>query len=73
MLSENGYCQSRRRLRTFGGELLAHSEKHVDDTGLAATAKVHGLVLLTRNMKHVAGRGVTALDPFKSKPKIAKQ
>jgi predicted nucleic acid-binding protein len=52
------------------GELLAESEKHIDDTGLAATARVHHLVLVTRNVKDVAGRGVAVLDPFKSKPEI---
>lgn len=54
-----------REVADLWGQLLAASEKHADDTGLAATAKVHGLILVTRNLKHVAGRGVTALDPFK--------
>ena len=52
------------------GELLAKSDKHVDDTGLAATARVHDLVLVTRNLDHVEGRGAATLDPFKAKPKI---
>lgn len=52
------------------GEMLASSEKHVDDTGLAATARVHDLVLVTRNLDHVNGRGAATLDPFKAKPKI---
>jgi predicted nucleic acid-binding protein len=52
------------------GEMLARSEKHVDDTGLAATARVHDLVLVTRNLDHVKGRGAATLDPFKAKPKI---
>jgi predicted nucleic acid-binding protein len=52
------------------GEMLASSEKHVDDTGLAATARVHDLVLVTRNLDHVKGRGAATLDPFKAKPKI---
>ena len=52
------------------GELLAESEKHIDDTGLAATARVHDLVLVSRNTEHVEGRGVATLDPYKAKPKI---
>ncbi len=48
------------------GQLLAQSDKHVDDTGLVATAKIYRLTLVTRNLKHVSGRGVTTLDPFKS-------
>ncbi len=61
-----------REVADLWGQLLAGSEKHVDDTGFAATARVHGLVLVTRNLKHVSGRGVTALDPFKA-PKTGKR
>lgn len=50
------------------GEWLAEREKHIDDTGLAATAVVHQLILVTRNVKDLSGRGVTLLDPFKSQP-----
>ena len=32
---------------------------------LAATAKVHGLILVTRNTAEVARTGVAILDPFK--------
>lgn len=31
---------------------------------LAATAKVHGLTLVTRNAAHMAAAGATLLDPF---------
>ena len=59
-----------REVAELWGELLAESEKHIDDTGLAATARVHGLVLVTRNLDHVAGRGADILDPYKSPPTI---
>jgi hypothetical protein len=39
---------------------------------LAATAKDHDLVIVTRNVKHFIGRGVRVLDPFKKSPKIKK-
>lgn len=52
------------------GRLLAQSEKHDRDTGFAASARVHGLVLVTRNIKHVIGRDVRVLDPFAKKPVI---
>ncbi len=55
-----------RQVAAAWGEALADSEKHVDDVGLAATARVHGLVIVTRNVKDFAGRGVTLLDPFKA-------
>lgn len=54
------------------GRLLARSEKHVFDTGLAATALVHGLVVVTRNVKDFRGRGVRLLDPFRTRPAVEK-
>ena len=60
-----------REIADLWGELLGRSEKNLDDTGLAATARVHGLVLVTRNIRHVAGRGASTLDPFKTSPKIS--
>jgi predicted nucleic acid-binding protein len=56
-----------RAVAATWGELLAASEKHFDDTGLAATARVHGLILVTRNTRHLAGRGVMLIDPFKAR------
>ncbi len=35
---------------------------------LAATAGVHGLVLVTRNAADVEGLGVRVLDPFAAAP-----
>jgi hypothetical protein len=52
------------------GKLRGQSEKNVEDTGLAATAYVCGLVLVTRNVSHVQGRGVDILDPFKKPAQI---
>lgn len=50
--------------------MLAQSEKHIDDACLAATARVHGLVLVTGNIKHVSGRGVRLPEPFKAHPEL---
>lgn len=55
-----------RAVAAAWGETLGESEKHVDDAGLAATARVHGLVVVTRNITDFDGRGVTLLDPFKA-------
>lgn len=38
------------------------------DIAIAATAKQHGLVVLTRNLKHFAPLGVHAHDPLASLP-----
>jgi predicted nucleic acid-binding protein len=40
------------------------SPRPLVDGLLAATAKVHGLTLVTRNVADVAWAGVTLLDPF---------
>jgi toxin FitB len=61
-----------REIAELWGELLAQSDKHVDDAALVATARVHGLTLVTRNLKHVSGRGATILDPFMRAPKIVR-
>jgi hypothetical protein len=50
--------------------LLGESEKHIDDTGVAATARIHGLVSVTRNLADVAARGVAALDPYRPSPRV---
>ena len=39
----------------------------VIDTLLAATAKIHGLTLVTRNTKDVARTGIRCLDPFRDR------
>jgi predicted nucleic acid-binding protein len=46
------------------GRLAAIRTGSVIDTLMAATALVHGLVLVTRNVKDVAWTGVSYLDPF---------
>lgn len=41
----------------------------MDDTGLAAAARMHGLVLVTRNLDYFEGRGAATLDPLMAKVK----
>lgn len=48
--------------------LLGAKNKDRWDLALAATARVHGLVLVTRNVDDFAGRGVRLLDPFRDPP-----
>jgi len=52
------------------GTMLGKSEKNIDDTGLAATAYVHGLAIVTRNETDYEARGVDVLNPFKKPPKL---
>jgi len=51
------------------GQLLGRSDKNADDTGLAATALVNNLVVVTRNVADFKGRNVQLLDPFKKRAK----
>jgi len=66
--------------RTFADRLLPVSAAIADQWGrlsairpistvdglLAATALVHGMTLVTRNVRHVAHTGVKLLNPFES-------
>lgn len=40
-----------------------------EDIAIAATAKAHGLTVLTRNLRHFAPLGVAAQNPFLSLPR----
>ena len=67
-------------LSVFAGRILPITEAIAEEWGrlnairtvatidglLAATAKVHGLTLVTRNTNDVKGLGVSLLDPFQS-------
>jgi toxin FitB len=48
------------------GRLTARRPGSVIDTLMAATALVHGLLLVTRNVKDVAWTGVACLNPFEA-------
>lgn len=48
--------------------MLGARNKDRWDLALAATARVHGLVLVTRNTRDFMGRGVRLLNPFLDPP-----
>ena len=50
------------------GRMSAARSVPVVDALLAATASVHGLVLVTRNVADVGGLGARVLDPFAATP-----
>jgi predicted nucleic acid-binding protein len=52
------------RVATVWGRLNVPDPRPVVETLLAATAIVHGLTLVTRNVQDVAGTGVRVLNPF---------
>ena len=54
--------------RTFRAwALLMHrrSRTLLEDAMIAATAEVHGLIVVTRNVRDFAGLGVRTLNPFR--------
>lgn len=53
-----------REIADVWGKLSADRPRPVIDTLLAATALVHRLVLVTRNLHDFNGLGVDLLDPF---------
>lgn len=67
--------------RDFGGRILPVDSPVAEEWGrmsaarpvsivdglMAATAKVHGFTLVTRNTAHVTGLGVAVLNPFDEK------
>lgn len=48
--------------------MIGSKNKDRWDLALAATARVHDLILVTRNTRDFAGRGVRLLDPFRDPP-----
>jgi len=51
------------------GRLTAKRSGSVIDTLMAATAQAFDLVLVTRNVTHVAWTGVSYLNPFEASPR----
>jgi len=52
------------------GKMLGNKGNNVMDAAIAATAKVRNLIVVTLNIKHFRGRGVSALDPSKNAPRV---
>jgi predicted nucleic acid-binding protein len=61
------------RCAHVAGQILDDARAHqpgFEDIAIAATARVHDLVLLTRNLRHFKPLGVQSVDPFKSLPEF---
>ncbi|HEX4953344.1 MAG TPA: type II toxin-antitoxin system VapC family toxin [Thermoanaerobaculia bacterium] len=53
-------------LRTWAKLMHRKSDTLYEDALIAATARVHGLTVVTRNVADFAGFGVTVLNPFEA-------
>lgn len=61
------------RCAHLAGRMLDQARGHrpgFEDIAIAATAKAHGLTVLTRNLRHFVPLGVSALDPFQGLPPL---
>lgn len=57
----------------MAGKILDDARAHqpgFEDIAIAATARVHELTVLTRNLRHFEPLGVRAIDPFAALPKL---
>lgn len=55
------------RIAEAAGQMLDEARAHdpgYEDIAIAATARVHGMTVLTRNERHFAPLGVDVVDPF---------
>jgi predicted nucleic acid-binding protein len=50
--------------RLWGRLMHRRADRLIEDAMIAATARLHGLTLVTRNVKDFTGLGVTLLNPF---------
>jgi len=61
------------RCAHVAGEILDAARAHqpgFEDIAIAATARVHELTVLTRNLRHFEPLGVKAVDPFATLPEL---
>jgi predicted nucleic acid-binding protein len=61
------------RCAHLAGQILDASRAHqpgFEDIAIAATARVHGLIVLTRNIRHFEPLGVRTIDPFVGLPEL---
>lgn len=54
-----------RAFRVWARLMHRKSDQLIEDAMIAATATVHNLVVITRNMRNFEPLGVRCLDPFK--------
>ncbi len=52
------------------GQLRAVKDQHVWDLSLVAAARENDMVIASRNVAHLVGKGARVLDPFHRKPQV---
>jgi toxin FitB len=54
-----------RTFRSWARLVHRKSDQAIEDAMIAATATVHNLIVVTRNVRDFRGLGVQTLNPFK--------
>jgi predicted nucleic acid-binding protein len=54
--------------RSWARLMHRRSDRLIEDAMIAATATVHGLILVTRNVRDFEGLGVRTFNPFNRRP-----
>lgn len=57
-----------RVFRHWAKLMHRHADSLTEDALIAATAHIHGLVVVTRNVKDFVGFGIRTLNPFETSP-----
>ena len=60
----NVLAMDARAFRTWARMMHGRSDDLIEDAMIAATADVHNLTVVTRNVRDFEGMGVEVLDPF---------
>jgi predicted nucleic acid-binding protein len=63
-VSKTEFCRSPLRVAAAWGRQQYAQPLPVIDALIAATARVHGMTVVTRNVKHFELAGVQVLNPF---------
>ena len=58
------------RMRLAGSLTARAHQPGFEDMAIAATAQMHELTVLTRNVRHFEALGVHALEPFQDVPPL---
>jgi predicted nucleic acid-binding protein len=56
-----------RTFRSWARLMHRRSDRLIEDAMIAATASVHNLTVVTRNVRDFEGLGARTLDPFKAR------
>lgn len=57
-------CADEKIFRAQARLMARHKTLQPEDALIAATAKVHGMAIATRNVKDFAGLGIAVVNPF---------